>query len=171
MFSSFAVVVAALLISMSAAPALAESVLQPWDGTPAPALVLKDIAGRSHDLTQYRGNVVLVNFWATWCEPCRHEMASIQTLKERLAGKPFVALAVNVDEPEARVRNFVAQTRLALPVLVDTNKTVTRAWGVRVLPATYIIGPDGRMRYRLLGDMDWNNDATIGLLSQLMGGG
>ena len=171
MFSSRAAVVAGFLISMVAAPVLAQPALQPWDGTPAPALVLKDIAGRSHDLSQYRGNLVLVNFWATWCEPCRHEMASIQTLKERLAGKPFVALAVNVDEPEARVRNFVAQTRLALPVLVDMNKTVTRAWGVRVLPATFIIGPDGRVRYRLIGDMDWNNDTTIGLISQLMGGG
>ena len=171
MFSSFAAVAAALVISVSAAPVLAQPALQPWDGLPATALVLKDIAGRSHDLAQYRGSVVLVNFWATWCEPCRNEMASIQTLKERMAGKPFVALAVNVDEPEARVRNFVAQTRLALPVLFDTNKTVTRAWGVRVLPATYIIGPDGRMRYRLLGDMDWNNDTTVGLISQLIGGG
>jgi peroxiredoxin len=171
MFRSRAAMIAALLVFVVAAPVLAQPVLQPWDGTPAPALVLKDIAGRSHDLAQYRGNVVLVNFWATWCEPCRLEMASIQTLKERLAGKSFVVLAVNVDEPEARVRNFVAQTRLALSVLVDTNKTVTRAWGVRVLPATYIIGPDGRMRYRLLGDMDWNNDTTMGLISQLIAGG
>ena len=171
MFGTVSAIVAALIIYVSPAPVRAEAALQPWDGAPARALVLKDIAGRSHDLAQYRGNVVLVNFWATWCEPCRHEMPSIQSLKERLAGKPFVALAVNVDEPEARVRNFVTQTRLGLPVLLDINKTVTRAWGVRVLPASYIIGPDGRVRYRLLGDMDWNNDTTIGLISQLIAGG
>jgi thiol-disulfide isomerase/thioredoxin len=153
------------------APAMSASTLAPWGGGPAPALALKDIDGRAHDLAAYRGKVVLINFWATWCEPCRHEMPSIQRLSEKLAGKPFVVLAVNVDEPEARVRNFLNRTQFDLPVLMDANKSVTRQWGARVLPATFIVGPDGRVRYRLLGDMDWSSQHTVGLISELMAGG
>jgi thiol-disulfide isomerase/thioredoxin len=132
---------------------------------------LKDLEGRAHDLAAYRGKVVLVNFWATWCEPCRQEMPSIQRLSEKLAGKPFVVLAVNVDEPESRVRNFLNETRFDLPVLLDANKSVTRQWGARLLPVTFIVGPDGRVRYRLLGEMDWSSQTTVTLISALMAGG
>jgi peroxiredoxin len=149
----------------------ATATLAPWGGEAAPALVLKDVDGATHDLARYRGKVVLVNFWATWCEPCRHEMPSIQRLRDRLAGRPFVVLAVNVDEPDARVRRFLDETRFDLPVLMDPNKAVTRGWGVRVLPATFIVGPDGRTRYRLIGDLDWSTDAVVHTISQLIGGG
>lgn len=161
---------AALVISsiLASVPVHAAPAFTPWGGGPAPALTLKDINGDAHDLARYRGKVVLVNFWATWCVPCRHEMPSIQRLKEKLAGKPFEVLAVNVDEPEARVRRFVDDTRFALPVLLDTNKTATRAWSVRVMPTTFIVGPDGRIRYRLIGDLDWSNDTVVGIISQLM---
>ena len=151
------------IVPVRAAPALA-----PWGGDLAPPLVLKDINGGAHDLARYRGKVLLVNFWATWCEPCRHEMPSMQRLKEKLAGRPFEVLAVNVDEPEARVRRFLDETRFALPVLLDTNKTATRAWSVRVMPTTFIVGPDGRIRYRLVGDLDWSSDTVVGTISQLM---
>jgi thiol-disulfide isomerase/thioredoxin len=132
---------------------------------------LKDVEGRPHSLAAYRGKVVLINFWATWCEPCRQEMPSIQSLRDKLAGKPFVVLAVNVDEPEARVRQFLVKTKLDLPVLMDPNKTVTREWGVKLLPVSFIIGTDGRVRYRLVGDLDWSSDTVVGVISQLMSGG
>jgi thiol-disulfide isomerase/thioredoxin len=114
---------------------------------------------------------VLVNFWATWCEPCRQEMPSIQRLRDRFAGKPFAVLAVNVDEPEARVRQFLKQTQLDLTIVMDPNKTLTREWGVRMLPVTFIIGADGRIRYRLVGDLDWSSETVVGVISQLMAGG
>ena len=165
--------IVAALFALLAGPTLtvAAPALQPWTGPSPSGFALIDIAGRSHDLATYRGNVVLINFWATWCEPCRQEMPSIQRLRDKLAGKPFVALAVNVDEPESRVRLFLKQTGLDLPVLLDPNKTVTRDWGVRVLPVTFIIGKDGRLRYRLVGDIDWSDEQIVGLISQLIGGG
>lgn len=95
----------------------------------------------------------------------------MQRLRERLAGKPFAVLAVNVDEPDARVRQFLAQTQLELPVLLDPGKTVTRAWSVRVLPTSFLVGPDGRARYRLVGDIDWSNETVVGIVTQLMNGG
>ena len=159
----------ALVLPLPAAAAV--STLEPWGGGAAPALVLTDIEGRAHDLSAYRGKVVLINFWATWCEPCRQEMPSIQRLRDRLAGKPFAALAVNVDEPEARIRVFLKQTGFDLPVLLDPNKTITRSWGVRFLPVTFIVGKDGRVRYRLIGDLDWSSERVVGVISELMAGG
>jgi peroxiredoxin len=150
-------------------PAHAAPALAPWGGGAAPGLALRDTEGRAHDLAAYRGKVVLINFWATWCEPCRQEMPSIQRLRDRLAGRPFAVLAVNVDEPDARVRRFLKQTGLDLPILMDPDKIVTREWGVRVLPVTFIVGPDGRVRYRLVGDLDWNSETVAGVIAGLMG--
>jgi peroxiredoxin len=155
-----------LAASVQAAPALA-----PWNGGPAPALNLRDLDGGAHGLARYRGKVLLINFWATWCEPCRQEMPSIQRLRDKLAGKNFAVLAVNVDEPDARVRQFVKKTGLDLPIAMDPNKTVTTSWGVRYLPVSFIVGPDGRIRYRVVGDIDWDNDTVVGVISQLLGGG
>ena len=161
------VVLAPMLVaSASAAPALA-----PWGGGPAPALTLKSLEGGAQNLGAYRGKVVLINFWATWCEPCRLEMPSIQRLRDRLGPKGLAVLAVNVDEPEARVREFIKKTGLDLPIVMDPNKTVTRDWGVRFLPVSFIVGPDGRVRYRVVGDLDWDSERVIGVISQLLAGG
>lgn len=141
--------------------------LKAWSGGRTPPLALRDINDRAHDLTAYRGQVVLVNFWATWCEPCRDEMPAIQRLKQKLAGKPFTVLAVNVDEPESRIRNFLAKMPLDFPVLVDGGKVATRAWKVRVLPASFIVGRDGRIRYSLSGDLAWDHDSVVSLLTEL----
>ena len=162
--------VSALLALVAAMPAGA-ALLEPWTGSGITPFVLSDIKGQQHSLSDYRGKVVLVNFWATWCEPCRQEMPSIQRLRDKFAGKAFAAFAVNVDEPEARVRTFIKQSGLDLPVLLDTNKTVTRNWGVRVLPVTFLVDREGRVRYRAVGDLDWSDEKIVGVISQLIGGG
>jgi thiol-disulfide isomerase/thioredoxin len=169
--SRSAISIVAFSMGVCIAPAMPASAPAVWGGGPAPGLALKDIEGRAHELTDYRGKVVLVNFWATWCEPCRQEMPSIQRLSQKLAGKPFVVLAVNVDEPESRVRNFLNQTRFDLPVLLDINKSATREWGARLLPVTFLVGPDGRLRYRVLGDMDWSSPKAVNVISELLAGG
>jgi cytochrome c biogenesis protein CcmG, thiol:disulfide interchange protein DsbE len=162
----------ALLIGfMFLTSATMASTLAPFDVGSAPALALKDLEGREHHLADYRGKVVLVNFWATWCEPCRQEMPSIQRLSAKLSGKPFVVLAVNVDEPAARIRKFLMDTGFDQPVLLDVNKSVTKQWSARVLPVTFIVGPDGRLRYRLLGEMDWSSQSVVTLIAGLMAGG
>jgi len=168
---TFAVAAALVSTLLAPAPAGAAAALAPLSGEPAPALVLKDVHGAVHDLAQYRGKVVLINFWATWCEPCRLEMPSMQRLRDKLSGRPFVVLAVNVDEPDARVRRFVNETRFDLPVVLDVNKTVTRAWNVRVMPTSFIVDTGGRLRYRVVGDIDWSTDTILGTISLLLGGG
>jgi peroxiredoxin len=144
--------------------------LEPWSGRAAPALALADLEGRHHELKALRGKVVLVNFWATWCEPCRHEMPSIQRVRDRLADKAFTVLLVNVDEPEARVRRYVDEVRLDLPIVLDPDKRVTSQWAVKVLPSTFLVGADGRVRYRVIGDMDWNSEQALGVIDRLLTG-
>ena len=134
--------------------------LRPWTGGPTPPLALQDLDGRPHALGDYRGKVVLINFWATWCEPCRAEMPSINKLRAALAGQPFAVLAVNLGETEPRIRRFMEQVRLDFPVLLDRDSAVTKAWRARVLPASFLVGPDGRIRYAVIGEYDWTQDAA-----------
>jgi peroxiredoxin len=160
---------AALLVMVCGAAAAAD--LKLWTGGPPPALALKDLDGRQHRLADYRGKVVLINFWATWCGPCREEMPSIQELKNKLAGRPFVVLAVNLDEPESRIRKFLTQMKLDFPILLDPDRKVAKGWNARILPATFIVGPDGRVRYSLVGEINWANEHVVARISELLPAG
>ena len=142
--------------------------LKLWGGGATPALELADLGGRVHRLEDYRGQVVLLNFWATWCVPCREEMPSIEALKKKLAGRPFVVLAVNVNEPESRIRGFLSQLPLDFPVLADTDGRTTKAWQVRILPASFVIARDGRIRYTVTGELEWANPHVVRILSELL---
>ena len=142
--------------------------LKLWTGGPAPALDLKDLGGSQHRLADYRGRVVLVNFWATWCGPCRDEMPSIQRLKEKLAGRPFAVLAVNLDEPESRIRKFLSGMKLDFTILLDPGRKAARAWDARILPASFVIGSDGRIRYSLVGEINWDNEHVVARISELL---
>ena len=134
--------------------------LKSWSGGATPPLVLQDLEGRPHSLEDYRGKVVLINFWATWCEPCRAEMPSINKLRAALAGQPFAVLAVNLAESEPRIRRFLEQVPLDFPVLLDRDSATAKAWRTRVLPASFLVGPDGRIRYAVIGEYDWTQDAA-----------
>jgi thiol-disulfide isomerase/thioredoxin len=125
-------------------------------GAAAPQIALRKLDGTNADLSSERGKVVLVNFWATWCVPCREEMPSIERLRASLEGRPFVVLAVNLAEPESRIRKFLETVPGRFTVLLDRDGQSARAWQARVLPATYIVGPDGRVRYRHVGELDWS---------------
>ncbi len=161
--------IAALLIGVGAAAAVCGAAdLKLWSGGPPPALELKDLEGRSHLLGDYRGRVVLINFWATWCEPCRAEMPSIQRLKEKLAGRPFAVLAVNLDEPESRIRKFLSQMKVDFTILLDPERKAARVWDARILPASFVIGPDGRIRYNLVGELDWDHHQVVNRISELL---
>jgi thiol-disulfide isomerase/thioredoxin len=145
---------AALVLALALPAAAAE--LKPWPGGATPPLELTDLQGKKHSLVEYRGKVVLVNFWATWCEPCREEMPSIERLRVSLEGRPFAVLGVNLAEPESRIRKFLDTVPLGFPILLDRDTKTTRAWQAKVLPATYVVGPDGAIRYRHIGELDWS---------------
>ena len=158
---------ALLLFVALAFPASAQPLKQ-WKGGATPALELQDVDGKLHRLADYRGKVVLLNFWATWCAPCREEMPSMQALGESLEGRPFAVLAVNVGEGERAARDFGEKMALRFPILLDREMTTTRAWSARVLPASYVIGPDGKVAYSYLGAINWNAPQVKTALERLM---
>ena len=146
----------------------AQEVLSPWQGGTTQALKLKDLEGREHALESYRGKVVLVNFWATWCEPCKVEMPSIERLRKSLESRPFAVLAVNLAEPDARVQAFLRAVPLGFPVLMDRDAAATKGWKARMLPATFIVGADGRVRYSHIGELDWSREPVRGQIAELL---
>ena len=142
--------------------------LKRWDGGATPPLALDDMQGKSHDLAEYRGKVVLVNFWATWCVPCREEMPSIDRLRSSLKGQPFEVLAVNMAEPLSRIEKFASQMPLGFPLLRDRDGAVGKAWKAKLLPASFLIGRDGRIRYVAYGELDWSSDAVRARVAELL---
>jgi thiol-disulfide isomerase/thioredoxin len=124
---------------------------------PAADFKLLDMEEKPHTLKQYRGKVVLINFWATWCPPCIREMPSLEKLYQKLKGKPFVMLAINQWEDEERVFEFMGQlnTIPTFPILFDPDSKVSAAFGVQGLPSSYIIDKQGRIVYRAKGGRDF----------------
>lgn len=135
---------------------------------PAPALELKDPAGRLHRLAEYRGQVVVVNFWATWCAPCMEEMPSLERLRAKLQGERLAILAVNVGEGEAAIERFLAKLPVGFTILLDRDRGVTRSWKAGILPATAILDVRSSVRYVASGAIDWDDPKIESLLRKLL---
>ena len=128
----------------------------PWNARqPAPALVGTDLQGRVWRLADLRDKAVLINFWASWCEPCRAEMPSLQSLAQGYGPDKLVVLAVNFKESVATVQRYVQGTGMTLPVLLDANGALARQWGVTVFPSTVLVGAAGRVNGVVRGELDW----------------
>ena len=143
--------------------------IRPWQGK-VPALALPDLEGREHTLAQYKGKVVVLNFWATWCEPCRAEMPSMQKLAEKFGTDKLVVLGVNYQEGEPRIRRFLTQNPVGFTILMDREGVATKSWITRVFPTTVIIGPDGRPRHLVVGEYDWGSPAIEQTIARLLPG-
>ena len=144
--------------------AAAASSLVKWSGGKTPPLKLAEADGRERALTEWRGKTVVVNFWATWCEPCREEMPSLERLKARLAGKSFDVVAVNVGESPERVARFTREVPVTFPIIYDKDSATAKLWKVRGYPTSYVIGPDGRIRYYFVGELDWSSDEVVRII-------
>jgi len=140
---------------------------------PAPVLQLPDLQGQSVNLAALRGQVVLVNFWASWCEPCRDELPELDELRYRHADQGLVVLAVNLGEAPARVRAFLqgyVAPDTEVKFLLDRNSQAMRAWQVRALPASFLIDRQGRVRAQALGRLDIEAPQIGQLLGALLSG-
>ena len=142
--------------------------LQVYQGGVTPPLVLNDLNGKTHDLKQYRGKVVLINFWVTWCPPCRAEMPSMQRLKNKMAGKPFVILAVDMGETEAEVKAFLPQVKTDFTVLMDKDGRALKTWKVFAFPTSYLVDAQGKIRYGLYGASEWDAPDKVEKITQLL---
>lgn len=160
-----------LLLALFLATGLVQAKdLRPYDGAPLPDFTLTDMQGNSHTLSDYKGNVVMLNFWATYCGPCIKEMPSMQRLKEKMTGKPFTILAVDMAEESADVSAFLSKHNIKVdfPLLLDPDGTVVEQWMISAVPTTFILDPTGKIRYALYGGLEWDNDEVIGTLNGLM---
>ena len=132
---------------------------RPEEGHFAPDFTLKTFEGKTVRLSELRGKkVILINFWATWCPPCRLEMPTMQQIYSEYKGKGFEILAVNI-EPDAKeeIRDFIKELRLTFPVLLDSNMKVTRQYRLFGLPVSVLIDRQGIIRGKEIGYHDWTD--------------
>ncbi len=134
----------ALVFSVFAASSLASSGLE---GQPAPDFSLKSSTGENLRLSEYRGDVVMINFWATWCGPCRQEMPLLDELYSRYQRVGFNLLGVNIDDDSRRAMRMIEELGVNFPVLFDARKEVSELYEVDAMPATVIVDREGTVRY------------------------
>lgn len=160
-----------LLLSLATIPSMASerSPLKPLtERIPAPDFTLQDMDGATHRLSDYRGRVVVVNFWATWCPPCRREMPSMQRAWERLTPEGIALLAIDVGEDEETIFSFSGEFTLEFPLLLDSDGSAVEQWPVRGLPTTFIIDPEGRIAYQAVGGREWDDPAILAQIRSLV---
>ena len=142
-------------------------------GAPAPQIALQVVGGGTSNLAAEKGKVVLVNFWATWCEPCKAEMPALQQLADGLKDRPFIMYSVDLQEDAPQIEAFQRQYQLRLFAVLDENGDVTRAYGVRALPATFVVDKAGLLRLQRLGPLlsgDANTTWSEAWLAAQVGG-
>lgn len=143
--------------------------LTPLPGQPeSPDFSLEDMDGEHHRLADYRGQVVVVNFWATWCPPCRDELPSLQRLWEDKRDDGLVVLGVNVAEDADSIFFFTADYPVDFPLLLDRDSEVIEAWPVVGIPTTFIVDRDGRMIYRAVGAREFDHPRIRAALRELL---
>lgn len=143
-------------------------------GSKAPEIqgVTLDGTRRQKTLADYEGKVMLINVWATWCEPCRVEMPSIEKLHREFAPQGLAVVAISVDDPGAqdRIRDFAKELGLTFEILHDPDKITSRNYQVVAYPETFVVARDGTIRRKLIGAADWSSDANRALMRELLGG-
>ena len=135
---------------------------------PAPAMTLMALDGDRVDLARLRGKVVLVNFWATWCPPCRKEMPSMNRLAARMADRPFAILGVNMGDSPDAIRAFLKQVPVAFPILLDPDGTQLQPWQVVAFPTSYVVDRRGQIRLGLFGSIEWDGPEAVAALEQVL---
>lgn len=134
----------------------------------APDFTLKGEDGKTYRLADYRGKVVLLNFWATWCPPCRYEMPSMERAYQKVKGEEIAILAVNVGEDETTVFAFTGQYPVSFPLPLDLDGSVIAKYPVIGLPTTFIIDPHGLVTHRAIGGREWDDHRLLDRLRQML---
>lgn len=138
-----------------------------WSG-PVTGFGLLDTTGKTWQLADLRGRAVMLNFWASWCEPCRAEMPTLQQVADLYGPDKLLVLAINFKESAVRALQFAKTTGVSLPVLLDRNGQLAGQWGVKVFPTTLLLDSRGQPQQRVKGEVDWTSSAAGKLIEGLL---
>jgi peroxiredoxin len=136
--------------------------------TPAPELRAADLKGAQKTLADYRGKVVLLNFWGSWCPPCLREMPSMERLRVKMAGRPLAIVAIDSAETADEVNAFLSRMKLGFPILLDPEGDNTKRWKVFALPTTFLLDAEGRVRHVLTGPTEWDEGEALEIIESLL---
>jgi len=123
--------------------------------------------GITHQLSEYRGQPVIINFWATWCPPCREELPSMNRGWDKIKFENITMLAINVGEDSDTIFTFTGDYPINFTILLDQTGQVAGQWPIKGLPTTFVIDPDGRIVYRAIGGRDWSSDKILNIIRAL----
>jgi DsbE subfamily thiol:disulfide oxidoreductase len=140
------------------------------DSSPAPDFSLPDQSGKKATLKDFRGQLVLLNFWATWCVPCREEMPAMERLYQQFKSKGFTIVAVDIKDSRKEALAFIKDLKISYPVMFDPDGEVGLLYGAWGLPATYLIGPKGERLARIWGPAQWDGAGAKQLIQDLLDG-
>jgi thiol-disulfide isomerase/thioredoxin len=146
-----------------------ETFKPPAEGEYAPDFTLNDLAGKPTTLSELKGSVVLLNFWATWCPPCREEIPSMAALNRIMSGKPFRMLTVSIDQGgrEAAI-DYFNRSGTSLPTLLDSEGKVGKKYGITGVPQTFVIDKNGVIIKKIIGPLNWSGPEALRLLNDAM---
>jgi peroxiredoxin len=137
-------------------------------GDRAPEVSLQSVDGKTMSLADYRGKVVLVHFWATWCPPCVEEIPTLERFYQQVFGSDIEVLAISVDNSADVLMTFLDRNKVHFPVLRDPGGTTAGSYGTLKFPETYVIGRDGIVRYKVIGPMDWSMRSNVEIVRSLL---
>lgn len=153
----------------NAAKPASKSGAQVAEGSAAPDFTVRDLAGQEVKLSSFKGKVVLVNFWATWCPPCKEEIPSMMKLQQSMTGKQFQMMAISIDEGgREAVESYFKKSGMALPAYLDNDGAVARSYGTTGVPETFIVDRAGIIQKKIVGGMDWSSPDVAAYLDGLL---
>lgn len=158
------------MVSVVMAEDQSRSIYELTNKPQAPDFSLKDVEGKTHKLSDYRGKVVMLNFWASWCPPCRYELPSMERAYQKLKDHGVEFLAINLGEDADTIFTFTADYPVTFPLLMDIDTSVSENYPVIGLPTSYFVGPDGRLIYRAIGSREWDEKALLEKILQMKDG-
>ena len=129
---------------------------------------LKDLNGKNVSLADFKGQIVFLNFWTTWCPTCRIEMPSMEKLYQKLKNKDFAMVTINLQESASQVKAFFKEFKLTFTALLDSNGEVGASFGIRAIPTTYILDKTGRIIGLVNGPREWDSKEAIALFENLI---
>lgn len=154
--------------STEAAAGTVEAATAKEERRPAPEFALKDADGKEHKLSDFKGKVVLLNFWATWCPPCVQELPSLNSIHERFRDRGLVVVGISVDEDKEAYQKFLQQRGVTFPTARDPEQTVNSRYGTTKFPESYLIDREGYVRREYVGPEDWERPEIVNYLSSLL---